>query len=190
MDEAIADATRARREEHDPAAVHHSRHHHADAAVHRDSRGEKPVRCRFRSAPRRVEGGARRAARRAARGGREDRRVAGLSGVEARDRAAAAAGRARRQTMRGSGGSRAAPTPMRLRSGGTRRRVSRPIRFTRSASSASPSSRSEMDEVFRQIGRTQGSVKERIAQLNKEQAYPPTEDGRTQHHGRRERDHP
>ena len=37
----------------------------------------------------------------------------------------------------------------------------------------------KMDEVFRQIGRTQGSVKERIAQLNKEQAYPLTEEGRT-----------
>ncbi len=38
----------------------------------------------------------------------------------------------------------------------------------------------QMDEVFRQIGRTQGSVKERIAQLKKEQAYPLTEDGRTE----------
>src|ERR1043166_8964413 len=38
----------------------------------------------------------------------------------------------------------------------------------------------QMDDVFRQIGRTQGSVKERIAQLKKEQAYPLTEDGRTQ----------
>jgi uncharacterized protein (DUF885 family)/quercetin dioxygenase-like cupin family protein len=37
-----------------------------------------------------------------------------------------------------------------------------------------------MDDVFRQIGRTQGSVKERMAQLNKEQAYPLTEEGRTQ----------
>jgi len=38
----------------------------------------------------------------------------------------------------------------------------------------------KMDEVFRQIGRTQGSVRDRIAQLNKEQAYPLTEEGRTQ----------
>jgi uncharacterized protein (DUF885 family)/quercetin dioxygenase-like cupin family protein len=38
----------------------------------------------------------------------------------------------------------------------------------------------QMDDVFRQIGRTQGSVKDRIAQLKKEQAYPLTEDGRTQ----------
>src|SRR5580765_4556431 len=37
-----------------------------------------------------------------------------------------------------------------------------------------------MDDVLRQIGRTQGSVKERMAQLNKEQAYPLTEEGRTQ----------
>jgi uncharacterized protein (DUF885 family) len=38
----------------------------------------------------------------------------------------------------------------------------------------------QMDDVFRQIGRTQGSVKERIAQLKKEQAYPLTEEGRAQ----------
>src|SRR5215475_10652473 len=38
----------------------------------------------------------------------------------------------------------------------------------------------QMDDVFRQIGRTGGSVKERIAQLKKEQAYPLTEEGRTQ----------
>jgi len=38
----------------------------------------------------------------------------------------------------------------------------------------------QMDDVFRQIGRTQGTVKERIAQLKKEQAYPLTEDGRVQ----------
>jgi uncharacterized protein (DUF885 family) len=37
----------------------------------------------------------------------------------------------------------------------------------------------EMDALFRQIGRTQGTVKERIAQLKKDQAYPLTEDGRT-----------
>jgi len=35
----------------------------------------------------------------------------------------------------------------------------------------------EMDALFRQIGRSQGSVKERIAQLKKDQAYPLTEDG-------------
>ncbi len=38
----------------------------------------------------------------------------------------------------------------------------------------------QMDDVFRQLGRTQGSVKDRIAQLKKEQAYSLTEDGRTQ----------
>src|SRR5689334_4726082 len=38
----------------------------------------------------------------------------------------------------------------------------------------------KMDEVFRQIGRTQGSVKERMAQLKKEQAYPLTDAGRAQ----------
>jgi uncharacterized protein (DUF885 family)/mannose-6-phosphate isomerase-like protein (cupin superfamily) len=38
----------------------------------------------------------------------------------------------------------------------------------------------QMDDVFRQIGRTQGSVKDRIAQLKKDQAYPLTEDGRAQ----------
>ncbi|PWT82704.1 MAG: DUF885 domain-containing protein [Blastocatellia bacterium] len=38
----------------------------------------------------------------------------------------------------------------------------------------------QMDEIFRQIGKTQGSVKDRIAQLKKEEAYPLTEDGRTQ----------
>jgi uncharacterized protein (DUF885 family) len=38
----------------------------------------------------------------------------------------------------------------------------------------------QMDDVFRQIGRTRGSVKERIAQLKTEQAYPLTEEGRAQ----------
>ena len=38
----------------------------------------------------------------------------------------------------------------------------------------------QMDDVFRQIGRTVGSVKERMAQLKKEQAYPLTEEGRAQ----------
>src|SRR5205823_10474561 len=38
----------------------------------------------------------------------------------------------------------------------------------------------QIDEVFRQIGKTQGTVKERVAQLKKEQAYPLTEDGRSQ----------
>src|SRR5262249_44143957 len=38
----------------------------------------------------------------------------------------------------------------------------------------------QMDDVFRRIGRTQGSVKERIAQLKKDQAYPLTEEGRAQ----------
>src|SRR5262252_5765339 len=37
-----------------------------------------------------------------------------------------------------------------------------------------------MDDVFRQIGRTRGSSKNRIAVLGKQQAYPLTEDGRTQ----------
>ena len=37
----------------------------------------------------------------------------------------------------------------------------------------------QMDDVFRQIGKTKGSVKERIEELKKEQAYPLTEDGRT-----------
>jgi uncharacterized protein (DUF885 family)/quercetin dioxygenase-like cupin family protein len=38
----------------------------------------------------------------------------------------------------------------------------------------------QMDDVLRQIGRTEGTVTERIAQLKKEQAYPLTEAGRTQ----------
>jgi uncharacterized protein (DUF885 family)/quercetin dioxygenase-like cupin family protein len=37
----------------------------------------------------------------------------------------------------------------------------------------------QMDEVFRQIGRAEGSVKDRIAALKKSEAYPLTEDGRT-----------
>lgn len=36
----------------------------------------------------------------------------------------------------------------------------------------------EMDAVFRKIGRTEGSVKERIAQLQKDLAYPITTEGR------------
>ena len=36
----------------------------------------------------------------------------------------------------------------------------------------------QMDEVFRQIGKTQGSIKERIAALQKSEAYPLTEEGR------------
>jgi uncharacterized protein (DUF885 family) len=36
----------------------------------------------------------------------------------------------------------------------------------------------EMDALFRQLGRSQGSVKERIDQLQKDLAYPLTEDGR------------
>jgi uncharacterized protein (DUF885 family) len=39
---------------------------------------------------------------------------------------------------------------------------------------------SEMDGIMRSLGRTTGSVKERIEQLKKDQAYPVTEDGRTQ----------
>jgi len=38
----------------------------------------------------------------------------------------------------------------------------------------------QMDDVFRQVGRTQGSINQRIEQLKKEQAYPLTEEGRTQ----------
>ena len=38
----------------------------------------------------------------------------------------------------------------------------------------------KMDEVFRQIGRTQGSVKQRMEQLKNEQAYPLTDEGRAQ----------
>ena len=38
---------------------------------------------------------------------------------------------------------------------------------------------SEMDGLLKQIGRTQGSIVERIAQLKKDQAYPLTEEGRT-----------
>jgi uncharacterized protein (DUF885 family)/quercetin dioxygenase-like cupin family protein len=38
----------------------------------------------------------------------------------------------------------------------------------------------QMDQIFRQIGKTTGTVKERIAELKKEQAYPLTEDARTQ----------
>jgi uncharacterized protein (DUF885 family)/quercetin dioxygenase-like cupin family protein len=37
----------------------------------------------------------------------------------------------------------------------------------------------QMDVLFRQIGKTQGSIKDRVAQLKKEQAYPLTEDART-----------
>jgi uncharacterized protein (DUF885 family) len=36
----------------------------------------------------------------------------------------------------------------------------------------------EMDSIFRQLGRDKGSVKERIDQFKKEQAYPLTEEGR------------
>ena len=36
----------------------------------------------------------------------------------------------------------------------------------------------QMDDVFRQIGRTQGSIKERIEALKKSEAYPVTEEGR------------
>jgi uncharacterized protein (DUF885 family) len=36
----------------------------------------------------------------------------------------------------------------------------------------------EMDVLFRRIGRSQGTVKDRIAQLKRDQAYPLTEDGR------------
>jgi uncharacterized protein (DUF885 family) len=38
----------------------------------------------------------------------------------------------------------------------------------------------QMDELLRKLGRTQGSVKDRIEQLKKDQAYPLTENGRTQ----------
>ena len=38
----------------------------------------------------------------------------------------------------------------------------------------------EMDATFRKLGRTNGSVKERIAQLEKDLAYPLTDAGRTQ----------
>jgi uncharacterized protein (DUF885 family)/quercetin dioxygenase-like cupin family protein len=37
----------------------------------------------------------------------------------------------------------------------------------------------QMDVLFRQIGKTQGSIKDRVAELKKEQAYPLTEEGRT-----------
>ena len=36
----------------------------------------------------------------------------------------------------------------------------------------------EMDAIFRQLSRSQGSIKERIAQLKKDQAYPLTDEGR------------
>lgn len=36
----------------------------------------------------------------------------------------------------------------------------------------------QMDEILRRLGRTQGSVKDRVEQLKKDQAYPLTEDGR------------
>jgi uncharacterized protein (DUF885 family) len=36
----------------------------------------------------------------------------------------------------------------------------------------------EMDAIFRKLGRTQGTVKDRIAQLKKDQSYPLTEEGR------------
>ncbi len=38
----------------------------------------------------------------------------------------------------------------------------------------------EMDAILRRLGRTTGSVNERIAQLEKDQAYPLTEEGRAQ----------
>jgi len=38
----------------------------------------------------------------------------------------------------------------------------------------------QMDRLLRQLGRTNGSVTDRVAQLKKEQAYPLTEDGRAQ----------
>ena len=37
----------------------------------------------------------------------------------------------------------------------------------------------EMDTIFRRLGRTQGSVTERVEQLRKDQAYPLTPEGRT-----------
>lgn len=37
----------------------------------------------------------------------------------------------------------------------------------------------QMDDLFRQVGKTQGSIKERVAQMKKEQAYPLTEEART-----------
>jgi uncharacterized protein (DUF885 family)/quercetin dioxygenase-like cupin family protein len=37
----------------------------------------------------------------------------------------------------------------------------------------------QMDDLFRQVGKAQGSIKERVAQMKKEQAYPLTEEGRT-----------
>lgn len=37
----------------------------------------------------------------------------------------------------------------------------------------------EMDGLLKQLGRTQGSVKDRIAQLKKDQSYPLTDEGRT-----------
>jgi hypothetical protein len=36
-----------------------------------------------------------------------------------------------------------------------------------------------MDGLFRQVGKTQGSIKDRVAELKKEQAYPLTEEGRS-----------
>jgi uncharacterized protein (DUF885 family) len=38
----------------------------------------------------------------------------------------------------------------------------------------------EMDAILRKLGRSQGSVKDRVAQLKKDLSYPITEDGRTQ----------
>jgi uncharacterized protein (DUF885 family) len=38
----------------------------------------------------------------------------------------------------------------------------------------------QMDEILRKLGRTQGSVKERVAQLKKDLSYPTTEEGRKQ----------
>jgi uncharacterized protein (DUF885 family) len=38
----------------------------------------------------------------------------------------------------------------------------------------------EMDTIFRKLGRTEGSVKDRVAQLKKDLSYPLTEDGRSQ----------
>ncbi len=48
----------------------------------------------------------------------------------------------------------------------------------------------DMDAVLRKLGRSTGTVKERVAQLKKDLSYPLTEDGPEADHGRHRRDDP
>ena len=47
-----------------------------------------------------------------------------------------------------------------------------------------------MDAILRKLGRSNGTVKERVAQLKKDLSYPTTEDGRQADHGRHRRHDP